>query len=780
MSIAIAKEFATAVKSIAKEVSSGVKTGEEAMIAMYNARQSAVGSLKNMEDYGSRQKIFNSTLGKVETEAPLYANGNPQRFNEYVDTQLEAFENSHFGKQEQAANMPKSRSSDFNTEYKDIEKFKKYGTGNVNISHIKEINSKNFNPEVLAANLSKEISPDDIRLGNAIQAQDTGMHRGFKHYLETGDTKYLKSNLEDSVEEAERSALNARYNTTEAQIAAFNKMKPQLTEVSNTTASQAKSSAESVVESMQPQVTRDLSNENFNRFSPYQNRTEEELKFLNTRANEDVGIPVKEMDRIEYKTYEHNGELFEHMNHRLTESEIENIFPAYKAANPDRVRPIVKAPPPPPVQATVSQVDNVNPETVIVEQPVITSTDDVSKNVSQPETTSQVEVQTQTQQAKILDEADEMYPQSEKTEVGFATADDSFDQSTVNVDQPVVVNVSAPQTAPSTTTIASQSVNTPQATQPVISTPPQISAQATVQQQASVSTQAAATQQADEAAKKAEALKEQYNKSLESVGVGAYEKKVAQDFGVEVDKVDLFAKEVNPTNFDKSGKNIKGQTLDEVIASHGGKTEPMKRLLSNPMLDDTSYNAYKTQYDQNIKEGFNPIAAAAHNQSAMTTKPHSSFAAALESDKTSIAKILGSGAVGAGLGYALYDNPEEGFIMGVAGGAMGVGVKKAVGAYSDNIQSGMMKGLLKDKYKAGNNPAALNENFEQIAKLNKDDLGFVDNYYKDTLTKNFGTASIGLQTRTMTLSGAALAGVAFTGNKKDKRRGFNANRGNRI
>lgn len=40
--------------------------------------------------------------------------------------------------------------------------------------------------------------------------------------------------------------------------------------------------------------------------------------------------------------------------------------------------------------------------------------------------------------------------------------------------------------------------------------------------------------------------------------------------------------------------------------------------------------------------------------------------------------------------------------------------------------------------------------------------------------------SLGMQSRYMVMGGSALAGVTFTGNRKDKRRGFNAHRGNRI
>lgn len=379
------------------------------------------------------------------------------------------------------------------------------------------------------------------------------------------------------------------------------------------------------------------------------------------------------------------------------------------------------------------------------------------------------------------------------TDMGSSSAN-GFEQAAPNLPEAPAVNVTQSNQTLAVSPVEEVAEVPAVQAQPVATTQAQISAPVISQETVSASAAPALTEatpattasavEAPVVAQQSLTPQEtQYAQSLEPVGAGAYEKKIGEAFGVPERHLDIFAREVNPTNFDKSGKNMLGQSLNETLFKYtelGAKGEPINRLLSNPVLDDASINAYKTKYDENIKAGLNPIAAAAHNQPAMVNKPHSSFAAALESDKGSIVKILGSGAIGAGLGYGLYDNPEEGFIMGVAGGAMGVGVKKAVGAYSDNIQAGMMKGLLKDNYKPGNTPDALNENFTAVANLNKEDLGFVDNYYKDTLTKNFGTASMGLQTRTMTLSGAALAGVAFTGNKKDKRRGFNANRGNRI
>lgn len=285
-------------------------------------------------------------------------------------------------------------------------------------------------------------------------------------------------------------------------------------------------------------------------------------------------------------------------------------------------------------------------------------------------------------------------------------------------------------------------------------------------------------------------------KYYKDVKAGTYEQKVSDSYFNSTTSPyqykDLFDIEVNPSNFNTTSKegnvNQFGETLQKVVERHARQASSedapaINKLLSNPILDDESFNAFTTQYAKNKDAGLNPIAAASHNIGRMKEKSQSVLGNMLEQESGSTSalyKIAATGAVGAGIGYAMYDNPTEGAMMGVMGGAVGAGAMKALALNSEGIQNSMMKSLLKDKFKPGASSDALNENFEAVTKLNKEDLGFVDNYYKDTLTKNFGTASMGLQSRTMIMSGAALAGVAFTGNKKDKRRGFNANRGNRI
>lgn len=83
----------------------------------------------------------------------------------------------------------------------------------------------------------------------------------------------------------------------------------------------------------------------------------------------------------------------------------------------------------------------------------------------------------------------------------------------------------------------------------------------------------------------------------------------------------------------------------------------------------------------------------------------------------------------------------------------------------------------KEKYTKEGARAA---NLKSIAAKDDSELGYAGSYMKNKLTNNGGAGSIGMQSRYMALSGAMLGGVGFTSKTNDHRRGFNANRGNRI
>lgn len=80
--------------------------------------------------------------------------------------------------------------------------------------------------------------------------------------------------------------------------------------------------------------------------------------------------------------------------------------------------------------------------------------------------------------------------------------------------------------------------------------------------------------------------------------------------------------------------------------------------------------------------------------------------------------------------------------------------------------------------------SARNQNLDAIGKMDlkdaPDSMNFLDKQVMKQM-KDDKSASMGYQSRFATISGAALAGMAFTSSAgSDKRRGFNRNRGNRI
>lgn len=80
--------------------------------------------------------------------------------------------------------------------------------------------------------------------------------------------------------------------------------------------------------------------------------------------------------------------------------------------------------------------------------------------------------------------------------------------------------------------------------------------------------------------------------------------------------------------------------------------------------------------------------------------------------------------------------------------------------------------------------SARSQNLDAISKMDLKDapssMNFLDKQVMKQMQNN-KSASMGVQSRFATISGAALAGMAFTSSAgSDKRRGFNRNRGNRI
>lgn len=133
------------------------------------------------------------------------------------------------------------------------------------------------------------------------------------------------------------------------------------------------------------------------------------------------------------------------------------------------------------------------------------------------------------------------------------------------------------------------------------------------------------------------------------------------------------------------------------------------------------------------------------------------------------------GAIGGALSVATGGEFGEGT---VAGGIAGLGIRGVTGAIRANgagLERAMYRSVLGEVSTEGMTQA------KRVAALRgtKDDsLGFVQSQAKSMLLSD--RPSMTQQSRGAIMGGAALSGMMFTSNKKDRRRGFNKHRGNRI
>lgn len=143
-----------------------------------------------------------------------------------------------------------------------------------------------------------------------------------------------------------------------------------------------------------------------------------------------------------------------------------------------------------------------------------------------------------------------------------------------------------------------------------------------------------------------------------------------------------------------------------------------------------------------------------------------------------IAASMGLGAlVGGTANYATGGSFGEGAMMGgLAGGAIKIG-SRAIAANEAGIENYLQRTALGSDMTAGmnRNDAARLIGARETAG---EGAGFMQNQAFNILKSQ--NPSMGMQSRYMVMGGSALSGIAFTGRRNDKRRGFNSHRGNRI
>lgn len=142
--------------------------------------------------------------------------------------------------------------------------------------------------------------------------------------------------------------------------------------------------------------------------------------------------------------------------------------------------------------------------------------------------------------------------------------------------------------------------------------------------------------------------------------------------------------------------------------------------------------------------------------------------------------LLASAGIGAGVGaigaYMTGGEASDGMIMGGIAGLGVRGISGAINANAAGIQRGMYKKILGEGFDSKMTQDQLRG---ALRDVNKETLNMGQKAMYGVLA-NPNKSSVGFSLRAQTLSGGFLAGAAFSSRRNDKRRGFNAHRGNRI
>lgn len=239
-------------------------------------------------------------------------------------------------------------------------------------------------------------------------------------------------------------------------------------------------------------------------------------------------------------------------------------------------------------------------------------------------------------------------------------------------------------------------------------------------------------------------------------------------------KSDLFS--ANPEAQQASKRLFSGDAYDEAVhlrnnnatstnAMNGGTSGPTPPSSSNMPIDPSTVPTGTTNYS-----GYYQPSAAPINGGA--------FGAVEGGGGMGIAASMGLGALmGGTVNYAAGGSFGEGAMMGgLAGGAIKIG-SRAIATNQTGIENYLQRTALGSDMTAGmgRHEAAALIGSRQTAGAGA---GFMQNQAFNILKSD--SASMGMQTRYMVMGGSALSGVAFTGRRNDKRRGFNSHRGNRI
>lgn len=201
------------------------------------------------------------------------------------------------------------------------------------------------------------------------------------------------------------------------------------------------------------------------------------------------------------------------------------------------------------------------------------------------------------------------------------------------------------------------------------------------------------------------------------------------------------------------------------------------RLLQGEGYSEAAHtNANLSTATENLTEGAS--SGGTGMLQPATAQPSNNIMAALEGRGfAGMGASIGMGAVlGGTANYAMGGEFSEGAMMGgLAGGGIAIGAR-AVAANRESVSGFLQRQVLGDAATTD-----INANAALVRGMGEEEignLGLTGKAARAMLMQN--PASPGLQSRHMVIGGSMLAGVAFTGRRNDRRRGFNAHRGNRI
>lgn len=208
--------------------------------------------------------------------------------------------------------------------------------------------------------------------------------------------------------------------------------------------------------------------------------------------------------------------------------------------------------------------------------------------------------------------------------------------------------------------------------------------------------------------------------------------------------------------------HMRNNTATSTNAMNGGTSGPTSPSSSNmPINPETVPGGYSGLYE--------PSRGVAPGGTSLDLMESNSSLGLASS-------ILGGAAVGGVANYAMGGDFSEGAMMGgLAGGAIKIGAT-AIQQNQVGIERFLQRTALGDPGQ-GMSRAQAAEAIRDMSAA-PEGAGLMQRGAFGLLKSE--APSLGMQSRYMVMSGSALSGVAFTGRRNDKRRGFNSHRGNRI